>query len=115
MPRKKSKVISSELLPRTMLKKSLIDVRCSRLVKNIRSQDGPSTSSGLAKDWDFNIEERDAEFRDDLREASGIGRRRGKVSVTCRFFVYANLIDTTERSPNRPRTLSTGSLPHRRR
>ena len=53
----------------------------SRLVQNIRSQDGVPTSSGLAKDWDFNIEDRDAEFRDDLREASGIGRRRKKASM----------------------------------
>ncbi|KAG5653250.1 hypothetical protein H0H81_001507 [Sphagnurus paluster] len=49
-----------------------------RLVKNIRSREDPSTSAGLAKDWDFNIEEKDAEFRDDLREASGVGRRRKK-------------------------------------
>ncbi|KAF9459393.1 hypothetical protein BDZ94DRAFT_1199583 [Collybia nuda] len=32
----------------------------------------------MTRDWDFNIEERDAEFRDDLREASGVGRRRRK-------------------------------------
>ncbi|KAG6863908.1 hypothetical protein C0991_002154, partial [Blastosporella zonata] len=49
-----------------------------RLVQNIRSTDDPSTSTGLTKDWDFSIEERDAEFRDDLREASGVGRRRKK-------------------------------------
>ncbi|KAF5378579.1 hypothetical protein D9615_007122 [Tricholomella constricta] len=49
-----------------------------RLVENIRSRDNPSTSTGLTKDWDFNIEEKDAEFRDDLREASGVGRRRKK-------------------------------------
>jgi len=58
----------------------------SRLVQNIRSQDGLSTSSGLVKDWDFNIEERDAEFRDDLREASGVGHRRRKVRVACHLF-----------------------------
>ncbi|KAG6915765.1 hypothetical protein DXG01_009970 [Tephrocybe rancida] len=49
-----------------------------RLVQNIRSKDNPSTSAGLTKDWDFSIEEKDAEFRDDLREASGVGRRRKK-------------------------------------
>ncbi|KAG6888878.1 hypothetical protein C0995_005133 [Termitomyces sp. Mi166 len=49
-----------------------------RLVKNIRSREDSSASAGLTKDWDFNIEEKDAEFRDDLREASGIGRRRKK-------------------------------------
>ncbi|KAG6843906.1 hypothetical protein H0H87_011895, partial [Tephrocybe sp. NHM501043] len=50
-----------------------------RLVQNIRSADDPSTTTaGLTKDWDFNIEDKDAEFRDDLREASGVGRRRKK-------------------------------------
>ncbi|KAF8060194.1 hypothetical protein FPV67DRAFT_1513697 [Lyophyllum atratum] len=49
-----------------------------RLVENIRSRDDPSTSAGLTKDWDFSIEEKNAEFRDDLREASGVGRRRKK-------------------------------------
>ena len=29
--------------------------------------------------WDFNLEEKEAEFRDDLRDASGVGRsRKGK-------------------------------------
>ncbi|KAG6897632.1 hypothetical protein C0992_012861 [Termitomyces sp. T32_za158] len=56
-----------------------------RLVNSIRSKDGPSTSAGLTKDWDFNIEEKDAEFLDDLREASGVGRRRKKgVSLKAR-------------------------------
>ncbi|KNZ78575.1 Transcription factor tau subunit sfc4, partial [Termitomyces sp. J132] len=49
-----------------------------RLVKNIRSKDDFSAGAGLAKDWDFNIEEKDAEFLDDLREASGVGRRKRK-------------------------------------
>ena len=47
-------------------------------MQNIRSNNDPSTSSGLTKDWDFNIEDKEAEFRDDLREASGVGRRRRK-------------------------------------
>jgi general transcription factor 3C polypeptide 3 (transcription factor C subunit 4) len=51
----------------------------SRLIQNIRSRDDPSANTGMTKDWDFNIEEKDAEFRDDLREASGVGRRRKKV------------------------------------
>ncbi|KAF4623249.1 hypothetical protein D9613_002332 [Agrocybe pediades] len=51
-----------------------------RLVKNIRLRDGSSSTSAniLTKNWDFDIEERDAEFKDDLREASGIGRKRKK-------------------------------------
>ncbi|KAF8332446.1 hypothetical protein F5887DRAFT_996848 [Amanita rubescens] len=49
----------------------------NRLVQSIRFRDA-STAGVLAKDWDISIEEREAEFRDDLREASGIGRRRKK-------------------------------------
>ncbi|PPQ91090.1 hypothetical protein CVT25_013128 [Psilocybe cyanescens] len=51
-----------------------------RLVQNIRLRDG-STSTGtglLTKDWDFDLQEREQEFKDDLREASGIGRKRKK-------------------------------------
>jgi len=51
----------------------------SRLIANIRVSDGASGSSMMTRDWDFNIEENDAEFRDDLRAASGIGRKRRKV------------------------------------
>jgi general transcription factor 3C polypeptide 3 (transcription factor C subunit 4) len=47
-------------------------------VKNIRLVDGPSQTGMLSKEWDFNIEEKEAEFRDDLRAASGIGRKRKK-------------------------------------
>jgi hypothetical protein len=54
---------------------------CSRLVENIRLTDTTSSTGVLSKIWDFNIEEKDAEFRDDLREASGIGRKRRKVSM----------------------------------
>ena len=56
----------------------------SRLVQNIRLRDTSSNNgasgSGLTKDWDFSIEEKEAEFRDVLREASGIGRKRKRVS-----------------------------------
>lgn len=57
----------------------VLTVNVSRLIENIRSRDDPSANIGITKDWDFNIEEKDAEFRDDLREASGVGRRRKKV------------------------------------
>lgn len=57
----------------------------SNLVQQIRHSDGSSTGI-LTKAWDFN--EREAEFRDDLRQASGVGKRRGrtkgKVSETVR-------------------------------
>ncbi|KAL0945283.1 hypothetical protein HGRIS_000791 [Hohenbuehelia grisea] len=49
-----------------------------RLVQNIRTGDASSGSGSLTKDWDFNIREQEAEFRDDLRAASGIGRKRVK-------------------------------------
>lgn len=56
---------------------------CSRLVKKIRLRDGSTSSNTglLTKDWDFDIEEREAEFKDDLRAASGIGHKRRKVSI----------------------------------
>ncbi|KAJ7485387.1 hypothetical protein FB451DRAFT_55581 [Mycena latifolia] len=48
-----------------------------RLINNIRINEG--TSAGLlSKDWDFNAQDQDAQFKDDLRAASGIGKRRRK-------------------------------------
>ncbi|KAK7044646.1 hypothetical protein R3P38DRAFT_2879955 [Favolaschia claudopus] len=49
-----------------------------RLINNIRMKEG--TSSGLLnKDWDFgSINDQDSQFKDDLRLASGIGKRRKK-------------------------------------
>jgi hypothetical protein len=64
----------------------------SRLVQNIRLRDASSNNgasrSGLTKDWDFSIEEKEAEFREDQRETSGIGRKRKRVSelAYARFF-----------------------------
>ncbi|KAF8190296.1 hypothetical protein K438DRAFT_1831751 [Mycena galopus ATCC 62051] len=52
-----------------------------RLIDNIKMNEG--TSSGLlAKDWDFDVNDQDARFKDDLRAASGIGKRRKKGSRT---------------------------------
>ena len=55
----------------------------SRLVKKIRLRDGSTSNNTglLTKDWDFDIAEREAEFKDDLRAASGIGHKRRKVSI----------------------------------
>ncbi|KAJ7185570.1 hypothetical protein C8R46DRAFT_382209 [Mycena filopes] len=48
-----------------------------RLINSIQMNEG--TSSGLLnKDWDFNAQDQDAEFKDALRSASGIGKRRKK-------------------------------------
>lgn len=57
---------------------------CSRLVNKIRLRDGSTSNNNtglLTKDWDFDIVEREAEFKDDLRAASGIGHKRRKVSI----------------------------------
>ncbi|PPQ68724.1 hypothetical protein CVT26_003630 [Gymnopilus dilepis] len=55
-----------------------------RLVKNIRLRDGSSSTSTnlLTKDWDFDLAEKEAEFKDDLRAASGIGRKKKKKGRT---------------------------------
>ncbi|ESK86429.1 TPR-like protein [Moniliophthora roreri MCA 2997] len=45
-----------------------------RLVKDIQERNGAS----LTRDWDISIEEHEQSFRDDLRAAAGIGRRRKK-------------------------------------
>ncbi|KAJ7064882.1 hypothetical protein C8F01DRAFT_778362 [Mycena amicta] len=47
------------------------------LIDSIKLQQGPSTGL-LSKEWDFNVQEQEAQFRDDLRAASGIGKRRNK-------------------------------------
>jgi len=51
----------------------------SRLIQTIRQNEGNSSSGVLSRDWDIDIAEKEAEFRDDLRAASGIGKRRRKV------------------------------------
>ncbi|PCH42829.1 TPR-like protein [Wolfiporia cocos MD-104 SS10] len=49
-----------------------------QLIHNIR-QSGDGASTGiLTKMWNYNIEEKEDEFRDDLRAASGVGRTRRK-------------------------------------
>ena len=52
-------------------------------MKKIRLREGSTSNSTglLTKDWDFDIEEKEAEFKDDLRAASGIGHKRRKVSI----------------------------------
>ena len=57
----------------------------SRIIQGIRGQDAASGAAVLSKDWDFNfVAEKEAEFRDDLREASGVGRKKKKVRVQSR-------------------------------
>ncbi|KAL6299826.1 TPR-like protein [Sparassis latifolia] len=47
-----------------------------RLVQNIRETRDGSSSGMLGKDWELNIEEKEAEFLNDLRAASGVGRTK---------------------------------------
>ncbi|CDO69335.1 hypothetical protein BN946_scf184746.g16 [Trametes cinnabarina] len=49
-----------------------------RLIQNIREAGDGSSSGMLSKMWDINLEEREAEFKDDLRAASGVGRTKKK-------------------------------------
>ncbi|KAI0945905.1 hypothetical protein AcV7_010019 [Taiwanofungus camphoratus] len=49
-----------------------------RLVATIRQAGDGSSSGMLTKVWDFNLEEKEAEFLDDLRAASGVGRTKKK-------------------------------------
>ena len=51
----------------------------SRLVQGIRDSESGSSSGMLGRAWNFNVEAQEAEFRDDLRAASGVGKRKGKV------------------------------------
>ena len=50
----------------------------SRLVRSIRTADDISSTGLLQREWDIRLEDQDALFRDDLREASGIGKRKRK-------------------------------------
>ncbi|TFK50646.1 TPR-like protein [Heliocybe sulcata] len=58
---------------------TLNDGDFDRLVESLRQADvGTDTTGVLSKVWDFNAEEQDAEFKNDLRAASGIGRLKRK-------------------------------------
>ncbi|KAG6331587.1 hypothetical protein ID866_7502 [Astraeus odoratus] len=46
-----------------------------RLVEDIRMADNVSTAGMLQREWDFRVPDEEA-FRDDLREATGIGKKR---------------------------------------
>lgn len=65
-----------------------------RLVRNIRTADDISSTGVLQREWDIRLEDQDTLFRDDLREASGIGKRKRK-QVKCfrfeRIRLYAKL------------------------
>ena len=52
-----------------------------RLIKNIRDGADGSSSGMLNRMWNIDLEEREAEFRDDLRMASGIGASKAKKKV----------------------------------
>ena len=50
-----------------------------RLIQNIREAGDGSSAGMLSRMWDMNLEEREAEFRDDLRAASGVGKTKKRV------------------------------------
>ncbi|KAG9310821.1 hypothetical protein JVU11DRAFT_8674 [Chiua virens] len=54
-----------------------VDADFERLVRNIRTADDISTTGVLQREWDIRLEDQNALFRDDLRDASGIGKRKG--------------------------------------
>ncbi|KAH8103816.1 TPR-like protein [Cristinia sonorae] len=60
------------------LTKDMEDGDFDRLVRGIRESENGSSSGMLGKAWNINVEAQEAEFRDDLREASGVGKRKGK-------------------------------------
>ena len=76
MRNKKLRATLSEwVLAIFLLTEILITNVCSRLVKKIRLRDGSTSNSTglLTKDWDLDILNKErAEFKDDLRAASGI-------------------------------------------
>ena len=55
-----------------------LNIYCRRLVQTIRTADDISSTGLLQREWDVCLEDQDALFRDDLREASGIGKRKRK-------------------------------------
>ncbi|KAI0339047.1 TPR-like protein [Trametopsis cervina] len=54
-----------------------IDRDFDRLVREIRGGDSAGAGA-LSKVWDFDMRDKEAEFKDDLREASGVGRKKGR-------------------------------------
>lgn len=48
-------------------------------MRDIRDSESGSSSGVLGRAWNFNVEAQEAEFRDDLRAASGVGKQKGKV------------------------------------
>jgi hypothetical protein len=95
-----------------------IIVVSSRLVQNIRLADDSSTVGVLGKEWDLDIGEQEVEFRDDLRAASGIGKRRRK--VWCYHRLFAGLLSiilnsaTASWPASRGGAISASQSPHRR-
>lgn len=59
-----------------------------RLIQNIRDAGDGSSSGMLNKMWDMDLEEREAEFKDDLREASGVGKMKKKVRLLYTLYLY---------------------------
>ena len=50
---------------------------CSRLIDSIRENDGQQGAGVLSQAWDLSVNDEE-DWRDELREASGVGRRKKK-------------------------------------
>ena len=80
-------------------------------MKKIRLRDGSTSSSGLlTRDWDFDIEEKEAEFKDDLRAASGIGHRKKRVSIFSFITSVHCYLPVSERACCRSHTLTASQV-----
>ena len=56
----------------------------------------------MTKDWDFSIGEKEGEFLDDLREASGIGWKRKRVSEPAHARIFAQTLIERPNDSARP-------------
>lgn len=63
----------------------------SALIRNIRQSDDTGAGA-LTQSWDFSLEDHEAEFRDDLRLATGIGKRGRKKGRRVRTFAVNTLL-----------------------
>lgn len=64
--------------PPSPLIESQIEGDFHRLINTIRIADGTPGMGMLSRIWDLKLEEKSSDWRDDLREATGIGRRKIK-------------------------------------
>ena len=69
------------VLNRMNPKRTSVFLPCSRLIDSIRKSDGQQGTGVLSQAWDLTVNDED-DWRDELREASGVGRRKKKSVCT---------------------------------